>query len=77
MVEEGLKVTFTSHRCFVEDMQNDCYLVAKGNRNGRMFLLEIIHSDVWTTKTRSIGGCNYYVSFIDDHTRKVWVYFMK
>jgi transposase InsO family protein len=39
--------------------------------------LEMIHSDVWTTKTESIGGCKYYVSFIDDHTRKVWVYFMK
>jgi transposase InsO family protein len=28
-------------------------------------------------KTESIGGCKYYVNFIDDHTRKVWVYFMK
>ncbi len=39
--------------------------------------LEMIHSYVWTTKTESIIGCKYYVSFIDDHTRKVWVYFMK
>jgi transposase InsO family protein len=39
--------------------------------------LEMIHSNVWTTKIESIGGCKYYVSFIDDHTRKVWVYFMK
>jgi transposase InsO family protein len=39
--------------------------------------LEMIHSHVWTTKTESIAGCKYYVSFIDDHTRKVWVYFMK
>jgi hypothetical protein len=39
--------------------------------------LEMIHSDVWTTKTKSIGGCKYYVSFIDDHTRNVWVYFIK
>jgi len=39
--------------------------------------LEMIHSDVWTTKIESIGGCKYYVSFIDDHTRKVWVYSMK
>jgi len=39
--------------------------------------LEMIHSYVWTTKTESIGRCKYYVSFIDDHTRKVWVYFMK
>jgi transposase InsO family protein len=39
--------------------------------------LEMIHSNVWTTKIEAIGGCRYYVSFIDDHTRKVWVYFMK
>jgi transposase InsO family protein len=39
--------------------------------------LEMIHSNVWTTKTESIGGCKYYVSFIDDQTRKVWVYFIK
>jgi hypothetical protein len=37
----------------------------------------MIHSNVWTTKTKSIGGCRYYVNFIDDHTRKVWVYFTK
>jgi hypothetical protein len=28
--------------------------------------LEMIHSYVWITKTKSIGGCKYYVSFIDD-----------
>ena len=28
-------------------------------------------------KTTSMGGCKYYVTFIDDHTTKVWVYFMK
>ncbi len=39
--------------------------------------LEMIHLDVWTTKTESIRGCKYYMSFINDHTRKVWVYFMK
>jgi 5'-3' exoribonuclease 2 len=39
--------------------------------------LEVIHSNVWTTKKKSIGGCTYYLSFINDHIRKVWVYFMK
>ncbi len=39
--------------------------------------LEMIHSDVWTTKTESIRACRFYLSFIDDHTKKVWVYFMK
>jgi len=39
--------------------------------------LEMMHLDVWTMKTKSIGRCKYYVSFINDHTKKVWVYFMK
>jgi hypothetical protein len=40
--------------------------------------LDVVHLDVWgPTKMTSMGGCRYYVSFIDDHTRKVWVYFMK
>jgi len=37
----------------------------------------MIHLDVWTTKTKSIGGCKYYLSFIDDHTSKVKVNLMK
>jgi len=37
----------------------------------------MIHSNVWTTKTESIRECKYYVSFIGDHTKKVWVYFIK
>jgi hypothetical protein len=163
MVEQGLRVTFNPNGCFVGNMKNQGKLIAKGERNGRMFTLdvnmpevssmffthgkgvgdigiwhkqvghvnlqclklmekqnlvgcllkfgtkkvmseiceacqlgkqarhpfpvqtihvsskplEMIHSNVWTTKTESIGGCKYYVSFIDDHTRKVWVYFMK
>jgi transposase InsO family protein len=156
-------VAFNPNGCFVEDMKNQGKLIAKGERNGRMFTLdvnmpevnsmlfthgkgvedigiwhkrvghvnlqrlklmekqnlvgglpkfgteevmsevceacqlgkqarhpfpiqtthvsskplEMIHSDVWTTKTKSIRGCKYYMSLIDDHTRKVWVYFMK
>ena len=163
MVEQGLQVRFTSDGCYVEDLKNDCRLIAKGKRAGRLFTLdvslpemdaamfargsgvvadieiwhkrighvnvqrlknmqskqivdglpkfrvdgmhkvceacqfgkqarhafphekhvcqkalEVVHSDVWgPTKTATLSGCKYYVSFIDDHTRKVWVYFMR
>ena len=40
--------------------------------------LEIMHSDICgTMHTSSIDGCNYFVTFIDDFTRKTWVYFIK
>ena len=28
-------------------------------------------------KTRSLGGALYFVTFIDDHSRKIWVYTLK
>ena len=40
--------------------------------------LELIHSDVLGPITQaSIGGMKYMVTFIDDFSRYVWVYFMK
>ena len=41
-------------------------------------ILEIIHSDVCgPMSSSSLSGYAYYVSFIDDFSRKTWVYFMK
>ncbi|GMI77806.1 hypothetical protein HRI_001449800 [Hibiscus trionum] len=40
--------------------------------------LELIHSDVFgPVKQISLGGMKYMVTFIDDFSRYVWVYFMK
>ncbi len=40
--------------------------------------LGIIHSDVCgPMKTTSIGGCKYFVTFIDDFSRKIWLYPIK
>ena len=37
-----------------------------------------MHSDVWgPTRELSLGGSLYYVTFTDDFSRKVWVYFLK
>ena len=42
------------------------------------YALQLIHLDVWgPTKETSLGGNKYYVTFIDDYTRKVWIYFIK
>ncbi|GKB23092.1 retrovirus-related pol polyprotein from transposon TNT 1-94 [Tanacetum coccineum] len=40
--------------------------------------LELVHTYVYgPTFVASIGGSRYYVTFIDDSSRKVWVYFLK
>ena len=40
--------------------------------------LELIHSDVCgKIGTQSLGGGEYFVTFVDDHTRHVWVYILK
>ncbi len=41
MVEQGLQVTFNPNGCFVENMRNQGKLIAKGERNGRMFTLDV------------------------------------
>lgn len=38
--------------------------------------LELVHTYVWGP-VQSLGRSRYYVTFIDDATRKVWVYFLK
>ena len=41
-------------------------------------LLELVHSDVCgPLKVRSIGGALYFVTFIDDYSRKLWVRLLK
>ncbi|CAL8168905.1 unnamed protein product [Prunus armeniaca] len=40
--------------------------------------LSYIHSDVWgPAPTKSNGGAKYFVTFMGDFSRKVWVYFIK
>ena len=40
--------------------------------------LELVHTDVWgPAQVSSLGGSHYYVTFIDDATRKLWVYFLR
>ena len=40
--------------------------------------LEIVHSNICgPMQTSSISGCKYFLTFIDEHSRKRWVYFLK
>ena len=40
-------------------------------------ILDLIHSDVWESPVTSLGGAKYFVSFIDDYSRRIWVYPIK
>nr|GEV77481.1 retrovirus-related Pol polyprotein from transposon TNT 1-94 [Tanacetum cinerariifolium] len=41
-------------------------------------ILDLVHFDVCgPMKTKRLGECSYFVTFIDDHSRKVWVYTLK
>lgn len=40
-------------------------------------VLDIVHSDVCGPMTTSPGGCRYYMTMIDDHSRYTVVYFLK
>lgn len=40
-------------------------------------ILELVHSDVCgPLKIASTGGARYFVTFVDDYSRKMWVYFL-
>ena len=36
-------------------------------------LLELVHTDVCQVDTKSHAGSQYFVTFIDDYNRKLWV----
>lgn len=40
-------------------------------------ILDLIHSDVWEPLKLSLKGEKYFVSFIDDYFKRLWVYPMK
>jgi transposase InsO family protein len=41
-------------------------------------ILDLVHSDVCSPMSSpSLSGCLYHVIFIDDYSRKCWIYFLK
>lgn len=49
----------------------------KSEKENKSERLELVHTYVWgPIDISSLGGSHYYVTFIDDATRKVWVYFL-
>nr|GEZ17916.1 Gag-Pol polyprotein [Tanacetum cinerariifolium] len=49
----------------------------KTSNSKSVFVLELVHSDVWQAPVQSLIGAKHYVSFIDDYSRRCWVYPIK
>ena len=65
------KLDFCKH-CLFGKQSKQKFKTCKHTSKG---ILDYIHSDVWgPAPTTSYGGSSYFVSFIDDFSRKVWVY---
>ncbi|KAH9650170.1 Integrase catalytic domain-containing protein [Citrus sinensis] len=77
----------TYHLCPIKEWFTDFRNLKSGKKTRVKFgtanhdtreILEYVHSDVWgPTKTASIGGSHYFVTFVDDFSRRVWVYTMR
>ena len=50
----------------------------KSGKEKKSERLDLVHIDIWgPAHVSSLGGSHYYVTFIDDATRKLWVYFLR
>ena len=50
----------------------------RGCHERKANILELVYSDVCgPTNVKSLGGASYFVTFIDDASKKVWAYPMK
>lgn len=76
---EGVKVTNSdSKTCIpcIEGKQTRFSFKNEGSRATSQ--LEVIHSDLCgPMECNSLGGAKYFITFIDDYSRKVYVYFLK
>eukprot|EP01018_Ginkgo_biloba_P005754 Gb_37606 [translate_table: standard] len=61
--------------CIYGKQHRDSFLVSKFKTREP---LEMVHTNLCgPMKTVSMGKARYFMTFIDDYTRKIWVYFLK
>jgi transposase InsO family protein len=70
----SLKLYFCKH-CIYGKQSRQKFKIGRHTSEG---ILDYIHSNVWgPSPTISYGGSSYFVSFIDDFSRKTWIYMLK
>jgi hypothetical protein len=72
--ECNLEFDFCEHCVYVKQSQVR-FLYGATREKG---ILELVHNDLFgSVLVPSLGGTMYYVSFIDDFSRKTWIYFLR
>ena len=73
--DQGIeKLEFCEH-CIFGKQKHVSFSSATHRTNG---VLDYIHSDLWgPSRAPSFTGKRYMMTLIDDHSRKIWVYFLK
>ena len=68
------KLDFCEH-CVFGKQKKVSFSIAKHRTQG---ILDYIHFDLWgPSRVPSFGGKHYMLAFVDDFSRKVWVYFLR
>jgi hypothetical protein len=71
---KSLKLDFCKH-CIYGKHNRQRFKTGRHTNEG---ILDYIHSDVWGPSPNILYvGSSYFVTFIDDFSRKVWVYMLK
>lgn len=61
--------------CMMGKAQRVKFNVGEHNSKG---ILDYVHTDLWgPARTASKGGARYFLSIIDDYSRRVWTYSLK
>ncbi|KAK2382823.1 putative mitochondrial protein [Trifolium repens] len=61
--------------CFVEKKNKASFNIHSPRRPE---ILDLVHTHLCgPMKTRTVGGSAYFLTFVDDHSRKTWVYTLK
>ena len=61
--------------CIIGRQRRVTFSISQHKKRG---LLDLMHTDVWGhSPVASVRGAKYYATFIDDFSRKVWVFFLK
>ncbi|CAL9780246.1 unnamed protein product [Musa acuminata subsp. burmannicoides] len=71
---QGISLKSCDH-CLVEKTHRVAFHTYPSSK--RSYVIDLVHTDVYTMQTRTLGGALYFVIFIDDYSRKVWAFPLK